>query len=131
MEQNVFIYRNTHRNCWSIRSSSTKKVVAHAKEFLVEDAQFKVSQAGRERVIREKKKNVHAGIQGKLISYVDLRDRCSEFCILGSSEVTYNPYLYSTFVGKTTKLPVYTAKQVIGVTTGKVFLPWQNLPISP
>jgi len=40
------------------------KVIDHVLGLALKDATFKVSRAGRERVIREQRKNVHAGVQG-------------------------------------------------------------------
>jgi hypothetical protein len=58
---------------------------------ILKNCTFKVSASGRERVRREKKKNVHAWIQGEKIeslSVIDCRIR----------EVTYNPYKHESFV---------------------------------
>lgn len=65
----VFVYYNFHRGCWSVKAldgTARGRVVAHADKVTVRDAEFRVSEAGRQRVIREKKKNVHAGIVGTL-----------------------------------------------------------------
>tara|TARA_R110001632_G_scaffold32084_2_gene83380 strand:+ start:1165 stop:1434 length:270 start_codon:yes stop_codon:yes gene_type:complete len=69
------------------------------------DPVFVVRKAGRERVLRERKKNVHAFVRGKLM-YYDV--------IVGTPElytdVTYNPYKYSSFVNKHTEEAVDKAK---------------------
>jgi hypothetical protein len=62
---------------------------------------FVVRKAGREKVLREKKKNVHAFVRGTWIKDLLVEDapmildhrECSE-------EVTYNPYKYDSFVTK-------------------------------
>ncbi len=54
----VFIYRNLHKNCWSIRYDGV--VVAHTPAAFVWGGEFSVSEAGNERVRKEKRKNVHA-----------------------------------------------------------------------
>jgi hypothetical protein len=59
---------------------------------LLEDARPKVSQAGRLRVLREGRKNVHAGLVGNLRS-IERRPFHGE-------TITYNPYLYDSFVFK-------------------------------
>ncbi len=59
--------------------------------FIYWNLQFKVSQAGRHRVLRDKCKNVHAGIVGVV------RDAAPDAApdLVG---ITYNPYIYDSFV---------------------------------
>lgn len=78
-------------------------VIGYADSISLIDATFKVSQAGRKRVLEEKRKNVHAFIYGT-ITDIDLGTL--------TVPVTYNPYKYSSFVNKTDKTPVYTASKV-------------------
>jgi hypothetical protein len=58
-----YVYRNLHRKCWSVRLRG--KVVAHENAVWIMEAQFKVSEPGRQRVLREKRKNVHAYVSGR------------------------------------------------------------------
>lgn len=65
----VFIYWNLHRHCWSIKALDGERrgrVIAHASRADMVGVTFKVSEAGRQRVIRERRKNVHAGVVGHL-----------------------------------------------------------------
>lgn len=65
----VRIYFNLHRRLWSVQSYVKGKgwrVIGHAREVYLSDVTFKVSEAGRQRVIREKRKNVHAYAIGTL-----------------------------------------------------------------
>lgn len=91
----VFIYRNLHfRNqvMFSVRNEKTKLVIDHAPVVYLAKVRFKVSEAGRQRVIREKRKNVHAGAQGmRLESLPDTEG-------LTRIKVSYNPYKGPTFV---------------------------------
>ena len=99
----VFIYFNLHKKCWSVKAlegENKGKVIQHCDNFELVDVTFKVSQAGRERVLREKRKNVHAGVVGYL----------SPITIQSGEKVTYNPYLYDSFVYSDTKKPINTAK---------------------
>ena len=66
----VKVYRNLHRDQWSIVACDGPHkglVVAHADELWIRWASFKVSSAGRERAIREGRKNVHAWIIGAAV----------------------------------------------------------------
>ena len=61
------VYRNLHQKCWSVQQKDSKgrwKVVAHAESITLADCVFRVSEAGRQRVLSEGRKNVHAYIQG-------------------------------------------------------------------
>jgi len=120
----VEIYRNLHNNTFSVRRDG--KVVRHIENFEIvrlTDAKFAVQPAGRAKVIREKKKNVHAFIRGT----VD-----KEGGYLGQDppheifEVSYNPYESDKFLKEpntTTrrKIPIYTAPRV-AISHGKVYV---------
>jgi hypothetical protein len=109
MEQNLFerisglidpdkpveVYRNLHKKCWSVRQRG--KVKLHTDYIFLENAELKVSQKGRERVLREQRKNVHAFIKGfvvdpKIINGIE--DDYNPNWV----DVTYNPYKYDSFV---------------------------------
>ena len=98
----VFIYFNLHRKCFSIKAlegANKGRVIAHRSEALLFDAKFKVSQAGRQRVLKEQRKNVHAGVVGHWIGAEDGGDRASiDRIAINGSAITYNPYKYDSFV---------------------------------
>jgi len=107
------VYWNLNRRCWSIKDTATGKVTAHAIQVVLSDAVFKVSEAGRQRVLRTKQKNVHAGAVGVLeLSCGAVRPR---------SRVRYNPYLHSTFVDMAGR-PVSSASLVVMEPDGKVYV---------
>ncbi len=62
--QQVEVYYNLHKKCFSIRCKASGLVVAHAAAVTLKHVAFKVSEAGRQRVIKEQRKNVHALITG-------------------------------------------------------------------
>jgi hypothetical protein len=100
----VFIYRNLHKKCYSVRCETTKRVIAHVNKIQLENCLFKVSATGRERVRRERKKNVHAGVVGEWNG-----DVWGNYDTKASVKVTYNPYLYDTFVLTESKQPIKNA----------------------
>lgn len=103
----VFVYFNLHKKVFSVKALEGPRkgrVVAHLSELNLGNATFKVSQAGRERVLREQRKNVHAGVVGEWYGTVQ--------AINNGVPVTYNPYLYSSFVTADTKQPVFHAREV-------------------
>lgn len=85
----VEIYRNLTKDCWSIRHRG--KVVGHAKSVVIHNPEFVVSAAGRERVLRERRKNVHAVVRGELVSFDEATT------LEPVTSVTYNPYYHEKF----------------------------------
>jgi hypothetical protein len=113
----VFVYFNLHKKCFSIKAlegPNKGRVIGHANDVLLSDVTFKVSEAGRQRVLREQRKNVHAGVCGTLVTQ-------DEFIGLWSSRsgdyqgdyddqrVTYNPYKYDSFVLAESEVPIKKA----------------------
>ena len=99
----VFVYFNLHKKVWSVKDHKTGKVIAHAKKVSVDSPTFKVSEAGRQRVLAEKKKNVHAGVVGTLNAHHD------DFSGEGRKRVSYNPYKAGHFYESGTDNPVHSA----------------------
>ena len=113
----VFVYFNLHKKCWSVKAlegENKGRVVAHTTYIVIKDAKFKVSEAGRQRVLREKKKNVHAGVVGECVgvkySGMDLLASGIELPADDLIKVSYNPYKAGHFVNKETNEPVHTAQ---------------------
>jgi len=93
----VFVYYNLHRKLWSIKAlegENKGKVIAHRDSVMLLSPEGKVSQAGRNRVLKERRKNVHAGLVGKLL------DQDTPWGFDMWDEITYNPYKYDSFVYK-------------------------------
>lgn len=116
----VFVYFNLHRHCWSIKALegiNRGRVVAHARAFTVEGATFKVSEAGRQRVLQEQRKNVHAGIVGHLVDLVPLESLAEEawpeLPVGGACDVSYNPYRGPSFYRKGDNQNVSSAARVV------------------
>jgi len=117
--QKVEIYRNLHKKCFSIRHKG--KVVDYlydSEELILQDVKFAVQPAGRERVRREKKKNVHAFVRGTVIRAGGLhRKGLLREC---SRQVWYEPYTMDSFEGSM-GVPVYEGKTVV-FRDGKVLV---------
>ena len=97
LKRPVFVYKNLHKDCWSVKQDGLTK--AHTKEINMWDCKFQVNAKGRQRVLDEQRKNVHAGIKG----YIDEFD----LDLPNPVEVTYNPYKYNSFVDKAPESPIY------------------------
>ena len=82
----VRVYRNLNANCYSIKQDGVVK--AHASQVVLDDVTWTVSEAGRQRVIRDGRKNVHAYAVGRLAVYAYALD---------ADAVYYNPYKVDGF----------------------------------
>jgi len=105
----VFVYFNLHKKCFSIKAlegNNKGRVIAHSNDVVIYNPTFKVSEAGRQRVLREKKKNVHAGVVGLWNDDEYNAARTVEMSALLGRAVTYNPYRFDSFVYKATETPI-------------------------
>jgi len=103
----VFVYFNLHKRVFSVKALEGKdkgRVIGHRTMLAIYSPTFKVSEAGRQRVIREKRKNVHAGVVGFLTSSYDWTKEEVSW-----TPVLYNPYVFSSFVTMLGK-PVHNAR---------------------
>ena len=91
----VACYYNLRRHCFSIKAlegPSKGRVIGHADEVVLTDVAFKVSQAGRERVLKEQRKNVHAYVIGNYADIYNIKLKPGSW-----EEVRYNPYTTNCF----------------------------------
>lgn len=112
----VFVYFNLHRKVWSIKAlegENKGRVVAHRREVVLSGPTARVSEAGRQRVLKEQRKNVHAGLVG------DWSDR--NILFVEGDEITYNPYKYTSFVYKWDEQPFAGASLAL-MTDRKVYV---------
>lgn len=85
----IQVYKNLHKSCFSVKQGGVVKF--HTRQIMLNRVKFNVSEAGREKVRREKRKNVHATISG----YIN--DQILDICTQYSYEIEYNPYKYDRF----------------------------------
>lgn len=133
----VFVYRNLHQKCWSIKSREPDYkydlVLGHAMNVDLICCKFVVGEKGRERVVNEKRKNVHAGIVGELLGFTpnrlhrELDTSLEHYVRLTTSvkdlpEVSYNPYFAPYFFYVETDTPIHEANMVYLTTDMKAYV---------
>ena len=93
MSKQCRVYWNFHKKCWSVQTKTDKgwRVTSHKDHLLLKNPKFKVSESGRNKVLSERRKNVHAFIYG------DLVDDNSIACKFRGN-VNYNPYKHLEFM---------------------------------
>lgn len=95
----VRVYYNLNKKCLSVQYKG--KVIQHTTSIYLENVKFIVRPAGRAKVLKEKRKNVHAFVEGDVyvpsVAYYP-------------TQVSYNPYKLGTFYEVETNHPVISAK---------------------
>lgn len=104
----VEVYRNLNRKgLWfSFRSLDTRRVIDRidlkaGDTACLRNVIFKVSEAGRKRVLREKRKNVHALIRGEPWPMPNIEIFRHRYSHLTPVKVKYDPYKAPHFIGTT------------------------------
>ncbi len=90
------IYRNLQNGTMSLQQKINKSwlVVGHVTNVAIESPKFYISQSGKNRVIRERRKNVHAWAEGKLLGITANSTNLEE--------IYYCPYSSNNFSWKKT-----------------------------
>ena len=113
----VEVYKNLHKNCWSVRDNKTRRVIGHVRHIHLTDTTLVVRPSGRDRVLREGVKNVHAFVTGTLVSANQYYPDSWGY----SEEIVYDPYMHSSFVEKGTNVPVHTRPHIYFDAKGKLY----------
>lgn len=112
----IRVYYNFHKKLFSVQEkvNGSWKVVEYTNEIFIRNATFKVSEAGRQRVLKEKRKNVHAFIIGERFPFIPIG-----LDPIYRDEVSYNPYKGENFIITKEDKPLDWAKYVT-ILNGKV-----------
>lgn len=92
MAHKVMVYRNLHNQKFSVLQDGL--VVGHTTSIVLAGCTFVIQESGRQRVIRDKKKNVHAYVKGMVCApgfHVDVAK------FPNRERVRYNPYEMNGF----------------------------------
>jgi len=117
----VEVYKNLHNGLMSVRHKG--RVITHESTVLIKDPEFVVQPAGRERVVREGRKNVHAFVRGDLVGFSLANTQMTGFDDDELRKVSYNPYKAAHFYDKDTDQPVYNASEALVTTQGVWYRP--------
>ncbi len=111
-DKKVQVYRNLNNGSLSIKQNGL--VVGHADIIALSEVKFIVNQKGRERVLREGRKNVHAFVEGYFVpSSIDIQMEDS---------VCYNPYNMDSFIFAFSNRTVSEADYFKAYSNGKMFV---------
>ncbi len=105
-------YRNLHKGNFSVQFYIQEKkgyrVIDRVNSAILEDCTFRVYEVGRQKVLREKRKNVHAYVEPKSYKHIQ-----GEVDVTNLREIYYNPYEYDSFVYKDTKKAVLSVSRIL------------------
>jgi hypothetical protein len=99
----VEVYFNLHKRVFSVRNCKTGRVIYHTSSVQIKDPTFVVRKSGRLRVLRERKKNVHAFVRGEIMD--TKHNACTK------DRLYYNPYEVDSFMVCKTNEPIDKAKE--------------------
>lgn len=105
----VRVFKNLKLGCYSIMQNGALR--ASARQIRLSDVEFRVRESGRQRMLREQRRNVHAFVVGHLVEYVHPDETRNLDNITGRG-VFYNPYRFASFVDCETETPVLKADMV-------------------
>jgi hypothetical protein len=90
----VRVYRNLTRGDFSVQGkvNGSWKVIDHVDKITLRNPRFLVSESGRRRVVRERRKNVHAKIEGDQTKYRKPPGN--------ATRIAYDPYCLPYFFWK-------------------------------
>lgn len=110
----VAVYFNLTKNIFSVQSrekESYGRVIDHVESVVLKAPKFVVRQSGRNKVIKDQQKNVHAFVVGTVSETGVERD--SSMPVLLEEVITYNPYKSGSFVKLETGSAVNSAEFAI------------------
>lgn len=122
LDMRVQVYKNLHKNCYSIKAlegSCKGLVVMHGNALGLSNVSFKVYEKGRQRVLNEHQKNVHAFVVGNL-EYIELyRGYTLDYPLYkqmnndvsSARQITYNPYVHPFFYFKDDSKEIFSADE--------------------
>lgn len=106
--QKVFVYWNIRKKLYSVLDYKTRRLVCHTGRIKLKDVVFKVSETRRQHVIRTRRKNVHAGLVGRVTGMA------AAFLL-----ARYDPYENKTFVDSDGNALLTAEKASLAVRDGR------------
>lgn len=114
------IYFNLHKKCFSILAWDLDKkgwrLYSHEDSIEVSNAKMKISEIGRQRVIKEKRKNVHAFVYAEKI-----KTTCPTAKIKYNNRCSYNPYKHGFFYDALTEKPIMKLDKALMHSAGILY----------
>ncbi len=107
--QPVRVYWNFRHRCYSLFQGGA--VRASARQVELADAEFHVRESGRQKMLREKRKVIHAFAVGRLVGWVH-PTQAEDLAPFFGTAVGYDPHRHASFVCLDSAEPVHFADAV-------------------
>ena len=117
-EKPVRVFKSLTHGCYSIVQDG--RLRASAKQVRLGEVEFLVRESGRQRMLREGRRNVHAFAVGRLLDFVH-PDEARSLGEMDGRPVHYDPYRFAHFVDFATEEPVKVALLAQLDETGVVY----------
>lgn len=120
----VAVYFNLHKDLFSVQSrhkDNYGKVLFHCENINLSKVKFVVREGGRDKVLKEKRKNVHA------FCYGTINLECKQSV---KNLISYNPYKANHFYYVNDSSPVYSVDQIkmqVINKKGKIWELWDGV----
>ena len=95
-DNTVEVYKNSHKDTWSVRWVKTGKVEDPTDSLFLSGARLVVQPAGREKVLKEHSKNVHASVKGVRLDFNPYTDHLGHKYV-AHKKAHYDPDRYPYF----------------------------------
>ncbi len=115
----VRVFKNWRLGCYGIMQDG--KLLASAKQVRLEGVEFLVRESGRQRMLRRRRRNVHAYAIGHLSDYVHPSEQRALAPMHGRG-VFYDPHRFSSFVDTETRSSVTRAESAQFDESGVVYV---------
>ena len=103
----VRVFLNHKHRCYSIFQNGA--VRASARQVRLTDVEFRVRESGRQRMLRENRRTIHAFAVGRLIDHVHPSEHERALGDLGGRRLRYAPQEAGWFMDAQTREPVASA----------------------
>lgn len=105
----VRVFRNFKHDCYSVLQDGKLKLVA--KQVRLVNVEFRIRETGRQRMIRDQRRNVHAFAVGTLVDFAHPSEGRDLDSLSGRSAI-YDPHQFNSFVDQETQAPLREASVV-------------------
>lgn len=126
------VYKNLHNGKWSVLDKKSNRVVGHCDAITLCNCDFVIYWWGKKRAIESKRRNVHAFVEGEVVSvenFVPFKERGIEWKPKDVSvagivyEVTYNPFVDKGFFLRDTEDEIVSCPMVdMNISDSKSFV---------
>ncbi len=106
----VRVFLNHKHRCYSIFQNGA--VRASARQVRLVDVEFRVRESGRQKMLRENRRTIHAFAVGRLVDHVHPTEHGRDLGALDGRMVRYNPREAGWFMDAQTREPVPCASLV-------------------